>query len=212
MPQLDQAARLNLADALARDAIGPRYLFQRPRLAVAQTETQLDDLPLARGQRTKHFADALTQLAIDSEVLGYSSVGVNYPGSVDGLAALALAARETRRIKTGVGVIPLNTRGPDSIAAGVRANALPLDRLLLGVGSAGPGALKRVREGVAELRSGVAAPLFVAALGPRMCHIAGEVADGVLLNWLTPEHARRSAEWVNAGAAAAGPQPPVLFT
>jgi len=150
--------------------------------------------------------------AREAEALGYSSFWVNYPGSVDGLAALALAARETRRIKIGVGVIPLNTRGPDSIAAGVRANALPLDRLLLGVGSAGPGALKRVREGVAKLRSHLAAPLFVAALGPRMCHIAGEVADGVLFNWLTPDHARRSAEWVNAGAAAAGRQPPVLFT
>jgi alkanesulfonate monooxygenase SsuD/methylene tetrahydromethanopterin reductase-like flavin-dependent oxidoreductase (luciferase family) len=146
-----------------------------------------------------------------AEGLGYSSFWVNYPGSVDGLAALALAARETRRIKIGVGVIPLQTRGPDSIDAGVRANALPLDRLLLGVGSADPGALKRVREGVAKLRSHLAAPLVVAALGPRMCRIAGEVADGVLFNWLTPEHARRSAEWVNAGAAAADRQPPVLY-
>jgi alkanesulfonate monooxygenase SsuD/methylene tetrahydromethanopterin reductase-like flavin-dependent oxidoreductase (luciferase family) len=149
--------------------------------------------------------------AREAEALGYSSFWVNYPGSVDGLTALALAARETRRIKIGVGVIPLNTRGPDSIAAGVRANALPLDRLLLGVGSADPGALKRVRDGVAKLRSRLAASLFVAALGPRMCYVAGEVADGVLFNWLTPEHARRSAEWVNAGASAAGRQPPVLF-
>ena len=36
-----------------------------------------------------------------------------------------------------------------------------------------------------------------------MCHLAGEVADGVLLNWLTPEHVVRSAEWVRAGAQAA---------
>src|SRR5213083_745318 len=44
-----------------------------------------------------------------------------------------------------------------------------------------------------------------------MCRVAGEVADAVLFNWLTPEHARRSAEWVRAGAAAAGRQPPRLF-
>ena len=43
-----------------------------------------------------------------------------------------------------------------------------------------------------------------------MCHLAGEVADGVLLNWLTPEHARTSAEWVRAGAAAAQRRPPRL--
>jgi alkanesulfonate monooxygenase SsuD/methylene tetrahydromethanopterin reductase-like flavin-dependent oxidoreductase (luciferase family) len=44
-----------------------------------------------------------------------------------------------------------------------------------------------------------------------MCRLAGEVADGVLFNWLTPEHARLSAEWVRTGAAAAGRQPPKLF-
>ena len=43
-----------------------------------------------------------------------------------------------------------------------------------------------------------------------MCRTAGEIADAVLLNWLTPEHARRSADWVRAGAAAAGRQPPAL--
>jgi alkanesulfonate monooxygenase SsuD/methylene tetrahydromethanopterin reductase-like flavin-dependent oxidoreductase (luciferase family) len=44
-----------------------------------------------------------------------------------------------------------------------------------------------------------------------MCRLAGEVADGVLFNWLTPEHARRSAEWVREGAAAAGRPSPRLF-
>jgi len=53
--------------------------------------------------------------------------------------------------------------------------------------------------------------LVVAALGPKMCRVAGEIADRVLFNWVTPEHARRSAEWVRAGAAAAGRQPPQLI-
>ena len=39
----------------------------------------------------------------------------------------------------------------------------------------------------------------------------GEIADGVLFNWLTPEHARVSADWVRAGAAAAGRKAPTLF-
>jgi alkanesulfonate monooxygenase SsuD/methylene tetrahydromethanopterin reductase-like flavin-dependent oxidoreductase (luciferase family) len=149
--------------------------------------------------------------AREAEKLGYSSFWVNHPGSTDGLVALALAARETRRIELGIGVIPLHTRGPDSIVQGVRANALPLDRFLLGVGSPNPGALGRVRAGVAELRSQLPARLVVAALGPRMGRLAGEVADGVLFNWLTPEHARLSGNWVRAGAAAAGRQPPKLF-
>jgi len=28
--------------------------------------------------------------------------------------------------------------------------------------------------------------IYLAALGPRMCELAGEVADGVLLNWIPP--------------------------
>jgi alkanesulfonate monooxygenase SsuD/methylene tetrahydromethanopterin reductase-like flavin-dependent oxidoreductase (luciferase family) len=149
--------------------------------------------------------------AREAEALGYHSFWVNHPGSTDGLAALALAARETRRIDLGVGVIPLHTRGPESIAQGARDQALPLDRLLLGVGSPNPASLKRVREGVAALRSQLRTRLVVAALGPKMCHLAGEVADGVLFNWLTPEYARRSAEWVRAGATAAARPAPKLY-
>src|SRR5262245_2822364 len=149
--------------------------------------------------------------AREAEGLGYTSFWVNHPGKTDGLAALAQAAGETRRIELGIGVIPLHTRPPQNIADGVRANRLPVDRLLLGVGSPNPGALARVREGVAMLRGSLQTRLVVAALGPQMCRLAGEVADGVLFNWLTPEHARRSAELVLAGAAAARRQPPKLF-
>jgi alkanesulfonate monooxygenase SsuD/methylene tetrahydromethanopterin reductase-like flavin-dependent oxidoreductase (luciferase family) len=149
--------------------------------------------------------------AREAEVIGYSSVWVNHPGSTDGLAALGQAAKETRRVDLGIGVIPLHTRGPESIVQGVRANALPLERLLLGVGSPNPDALKRVRAGIGELRGQLSTRLIVAALGPKMCRLAGEVADGVLFNWLTPEYARRSAEEVRAGAAAAKRQPPRIF-
>ncbi|HKB25282.1 MAG TPA: LLM class flavin-dependent oxidoreductase [Methylomirabilota bacterium] len=149
--------------------------------------------------------------AREAEALGYTSFWVNHPGSTDGLVALGLASRQTERIEVGIGVIPLHTRGPESIVQGVRANVLPLERLLLGVGSPNPDSLKRVRDGVAALRSQLQTRIVVAALGPKMCHLAGEVADGVLFNWLTPEHARRSAEWVRAGATAARRKPPKLF-
>lgn len=149
--------------------------------------------------------------AREAEGVGYSSFWVNHPGATDGLVALALAAKETGRIRLGIGVIPLHTRETDSIVQGVRANDLPLGRLLLGVGSPNPGALRRVRAGVAELRARLPVRIVVAALGPQMCRLGGEVADAVLFNWLTPEHARLSAELVRAGAAAAGRQPPELY-
>ena len=155
--------------------------------------------------------DTIRGCAREAESAGYTSFWVNHPGSTDGLVSLAHGARETRRIALGVGVIPLHTRGPEAIAQGVRATALPLDRLLLGVGSPNPASLRRVREGVAALRGSVATRLVVAALGPKMCRLAGEVADGVLFNWLTPAYAKTAAGWVREGAAAAGRTPPVLY-
>jgi alkanesulfonate monooxygenase SsuD/methylene tetrahydromethanopterin reductase-like flavin-dependent oxidoreductase (luciferase family) len=156
-------------------------------------------------------AEVIGAAAREAEALGYSSFWVNHPGPTDGLAALAHAAGETRRIALGVGVIPLHTRGPESIVTGVRDTRLPLDRLLLGVGSPNPKSLERVRTGVAALRAQLSTRIIVAALGPRMCRLAGEVADGVLLNWLTPEYARRSADIVREGAAAAGRPAPTIY-
>ena len=157
-------------------------------------------------------ADVIKAAARETEALGYASFWVNHPGPVDGLAALGMAARETQRVTLGIGVIPLNTRGPQSIVEGVRANALPLDRLLLGVGSPNPGALGRVRTGVAELRAALQTRVIVAALGPKMCELAGEIADGVLFNFVTPEHARASAELARAGARKAGRPVPALYS
>ncbi|HEV8474780.1 MAG TPA: LLM class flavin-dependent oxidoreductase [Methylomirabilota bacterium] len=148
-------------------------------------------------------ADVIAAAAREAEALGYSSFWVNHPGPFDGLGALAGAARATRVIPLGIGVIPLHTRGPASIVEGVRTHALPLERLWLGVGSPNPKSLDRVRDGIAALRKELRTKLVVAALGPKMCRLAGEVADGVLFNWLTPEHAKASAALVRDGAAAA---------
>jgi alkanesulfonate monooxygenase SsuD/methylene tetrahydromethanopterin reductase-like flavin-dependent oxidoreductase (luciferase family) len=155
--------------------------------------------------------DVIRASAREAEARGFASFWVNHPGSVDGLGALAQAAAETRRLDLGVGVIPLHTRGPESIVDGVRQHSLPAARLLLGVGSPNPRSLARVREGVAALRRSLSTRVIVAALGPRMCELAGEVADGVLFNWLTPEHARRSAELVAKGAKAAGRATPRTY-
>ena len=155
--------------------------------------------------------DVISATAREAETLGYTSFWVNHPGSFDGLGALAIAAGQTRRLELGIGVIPLHTRGPESIVQGVRTHKLPLDRLLLGVGSPNPNSLKRVRDGVAALRRELQTRVVVAALGPKMCALAGEVADGVLLNWVTPDYARRSADIVREAASKAGRKAPKIF-
>ena len=50
-------------------------------------------------------------------------------------------------------------------------------------------------------------PVFIAALGPAMLELAGEIADGVLLNWTAAERLADSVERVRQGAAKAGRDP-----
>lgn len=49
--------------------------------------------------------------------------------------------------------------------------------------------------------------IYLAALGPRMCELAGEVADGVLLNWIPASAVAASMRHVEAGANRAGRNP-----
>jgi probable F420-dependent oxidoreductase len=46
--------------------------------------------------------------------------------------------------------------------------------------------------------------IYLGALGPRALELAGEIADGVLLNWLPPEAVAGSIEHLEAGAGRAG--------
>jgi alkanesulfonate monooxygenase SsuD/methylene tetrahydromethanopterin reductase-like flavin-dependent oxidoreductase (luciferase family) len=53
--------------------------------------------------------------------------------------------------------------------------------------------------------------LVLAAMGPKMCELAGAEFDGVFFNWMTPAFAAGAREKVEAGASAAGrPTPPVF--
>jgi probable F420-dependent oxidoreductase len=47
-------------------------------------------------------------------------------------------------------------------------------------------------------------PIYVAALRGRMLRLAGQIGDGVLLNWMTPERAAQSSAIVREAARAAG--------
>ena len=49
--------------------------------------------------------------------------------------------------------------------------------------------------------------MYLAALGPQMLRLAGETADGALLNWATPARIAASRTEIDAGAARAGRAP-----
>jgi alkanesulfonate monooxygenase SsuD/methylene tetrahydromethanopterin reductase-like flavin-dependent oxidoreductase (luciferase family) len=150
-------------------------------------------------------------LAAAAEEAGYAAFWVNDLPKGDGLAALAEAASVTRGILLGVGVIPLDRQPADRIGARVAELALPGERLLLGIGSGGvAGGLERVRQGAETLHGLTSARIAVGALGPKMCRLAGESADAVLLNWLTPEYIPESAALTLEGAEAAGRPRPLI--
>jgi len=50
-------------------------------------------------------------------------------------------------------------------------------------------------------------PVYLAALGPRMLELAGRIADGVILNLVTPAQAGQAASAVRAAAQEAGRDP-----
>ena len=154
-------------------------------------------------------AEVLADLAAEAEDLGFDSLWCNdHPGG-DGLAQLAAWAARSRRIRLGVGVLALDRHQPPSIAARIRGLDLPLDRLLLGLGAGfTPTPLQVVRDGVFALREELpGVRIAVAAMGPRMCHLAGEVGDAVLLNWMTPGRTAWARPLVDAGATSAGRPP-----
>ena len=153
--------------------------------------------------------DIVRDVARAAEIAGYRTFWVNDTPGGDGLAALAAAAAVTSSIRLGVGVIPLDRQPAERIAVRIDELALPVERLTVGIGAGrAVGGLDRVRAGVVALRALTPAAIVVGALGPKMCRVAGEAADGVLLNWLAPAVVPASAAEVEQAAAAAGrPRP-----
>ncbi len=152
-------------------------------------------------------------------------------------ASLGVCLGQTSRIVCGPCVINPLTRHP-AVAASAIATLSEAHggRVVLGVGSGdsavlnlglGPAKVAEVREYILALRGlleeGEAewrgrrciltwfrrrVPLYLAAEGPRMLRLAGEVADGVIVgSGLVPEMVRDSRRLIEEGARAAGRDP-----
>ncbi|MGH2562267.1 MAG: LLM class flavin-dependent oxidoreductase [Thermomicrobiales bacterium] len=150
--------------------------------------------------------EIIKQVARAVEASGYASFWVNDTPNGDGLAALKVAAEVTSTITLAVGVIPVDRRLPDEITNRVRALDLPLNRLIIGIGSGSTrkGGLALVRAAAVRLTRDLGVPVVVGALGPRMCRLSAEHADGALLNWLTPGKAGEAGALIRAAATASG--------
>ena len=150
-------------------------------------------------------ADTIRCAAAAAREHGYASFWLNNPTDSPTIRILSEVAEVAAPIQLGVGVVPLSGHRPEDVAREVAQSGIPRDRLYLGIGSGpGAGSVSRVREGIARLRSALDCFLVVAALGPKMCRLAGAEADGVLFNWLTPTWAQQALAWVREGAESAG--------
>ena len=150
--------------------------------------------------------DVAAELARRCEGYGYRSMWSNDHPGASGLETAAFF-HEAAPLQVGVAVLPLDRHTPDEIAAHADEQGLEPGRLWVGIGT---GFTKRplqvMRDGLAELRDVLPAParVVVAAMGPKMCALAGAEADGVFLNWPTPEWAKWARERVHEGAREAG--------
>jgi alkanesulfonate monooxygenase SsuD/methylene tetrahydromethanopterin reductase-like flavin-dependent oxidoreductase (luciferase family) len=155
---------------------------------------------------------AVEAAARAAEAAGCRTLWVNNPPGQDGLAILALSARATDRLPLGTAVIPVSQHPPAAILRRAAELEVPRERCRLGIGSGSARhPVQRVREALEELRPAGWAELAVGALGPSMCRLAGEAADAVILNAVTPPAAARSAERVRDAAEAAGRPAPRVY-
>jgi alkanesulfonate monooxygenase SsuD/methylene tetrahydromethanopterin reductase-like flavin-dependent oxidoreductase (luciferase family) len=165
-----------------------------------------------------------------AEPAGYTAVFLPEITGRDPLVTLGMFAGETRGLLLGTGVLPMRSRTPLLTAMGaatVQERSGGRMILGLGTGDVGRGALDELRETVRLVRAlfrgetleeagdsvtlslppGREVPIWVSALGPKAMRLAGEIADGVILNWCPPERVSFARARVAEGAEAAERDP-----
>ena len=158
-------------------------------------------------------AEVCGPLAQTCEEAGYSAVFSNDHPGAKGLETLAEFAKTTDSIDLGVGVIALDRQSPETIAADIDRLGLDPSRLWIGVGAGfSRKPLTFMREILPELREHLAGVRVVmAAMGPKMCALAGSSYDGAFFNWMTADFAAGAREQVEAGAAEDRHSAPPVF-
>jgi alkanesulfonate monooxygenase SsuD/methylene tetrahydromethanopterin reductase-like flavin-dependent oxidoreductase (luciferase family) len=152
-------------------------------------------------------------LAARCAELGYDSIWSNDHPGAKGLETLAVFAAAAPALDLGVGVIAIDRTPPEMIAADLERTGVDPARLWLGVGAGfSKKPLTAMREALPQLREKLpGVRLVLAAMGPKMCALAGASYDGAFFNWMTADYAAGARRKVDAGARDAGHEtPPVL--
>jgi 5,10-methylenetetrahydromethanopterin reductase len=134
----------------------------------------------------------------------------------DVYAGLVIAALNTQRVGLGTGVTNAVTRHPTVTANAIAAVAeLSHGRAILGLGAGDsalygiglkPQKVAEVEEAIGFFRSHLdrSVPIHLAVSQPRMCELAGRLADGaIVMGPAQPDMVRRQVEWIETGLKAA---------
>ena len=150
-------------------------------------------------------------------------------GLTTGIAVSPVALRTPMALAMSAGTVSELTGGRFILGIGAGGMYSPEGRRSFGMGEFSVFSLMRdylttvsellagdvvTHEGVVTLEGGrlgiepaPRTPVYLGALGPRMLRLGGELADGVALNWCTPEQIAWSRERVSEGAARTGRDP-----
>jgi alkanesulfonate monooxygenase SsuD/methylene tetrahydromethanopterin reductase-like flavin-dependent oxidoreductase (luciferase family) len=157
--------------------------------------------------------EVASPLAARCAELGYGSMWSNdHPGAL-GLETLRAFGEGSDEVELGVAVMALDRHQPRQINVKIDELGLDRERLWIGVGAGfSERPLSVMRSAVAELRDAVpGVRLALAAMGPKMCALAGREYDAAFLNWCPPAVAAQKRALVHEGAAEVGRIPPPVF-
>jgi alkanesulfonate monooxygenase SsuD/methylene tetrahydromethanopterin reductase-like flavin-dependent oxidoreductase (luciferase family) len=148
------------------------------------------------------------QVVQEGERLGYDSVWAAEAYGSDAATVLAWPAASTSTIKLASAIFQMPGRTPPMTAmTAATIDELSGGRMLLGIGASGEyvavvsKALARERlETPAQERI----PIYLAAIGPDNTALAGEIADGWIPTFFSPEHVSAFRALLEEGAASSG--------
>lgn len=121
-------------------------------------------------------AHLVAELARKVEEAGFDRLWINDNPEGDALAGLAAAATATTHLDLATGVLPLSRHDPAAMLSRVEGLALPLDRVILGIGAGRSNhPIAQVTDAL-EVMRGAGIPIWVGALGPVMRRLAAEHA------------------------------------
>jgi 5,10-methylenetetrahydromethanopterin reductase len=167
----------------------------------------------------------LVQVVQTAEETGYEALFVPEIRGREAFATLSGLAEATSSLYLGTGVVNITSRRPEITAmAAATIHESSSERFILGIGAGAERRVEAVRSYIATVRRILdgeevegfrlsldlgpsRVPVWIAALGERMVGLAGEVADGVLLNICTPERVKAAKDEIARSAERAGRAP-----